>query len=413
MARTDETAALVAYGKGAETVNRSILVISPEREVLQGVEQVLAAAPGVRLDWQATTLAEMNGHAVQMAGGYDMILFRAAGCDPAEIRAATDLAKGRSGDTVLVAMADAGLSITEAHALTRAGIDAVLPISILAEELPEQIERLQRDRSHRPERMGRLIAVSQARGGVGATTVAVNLADRLLSPADRRRAKQTARVALVDLDLQFGTVGSYLDLPEQEMLMQIAADGTIPDANFLRQSMPVLPGGLSVLAAPTRFVPLEALRNEQVTAIIDSLLSTNDYVVVDLPRALAQWIEPVVRRADQLILVSDIAVSSIRHCRRLIDFFTADNIALPVQVVINNESRPLFPSALHREAAKVLERPLDHWLPHDAKAAHNAADRGRPLSQVAPRSSLSRAVGRLAASIHARFPAAVQTKEAL
>lgn len=394
-------------------MNRSILVITPERDVVDSVEHVLAAAPGLRIDWQASRLAEMNGKAVEMAANYDMILFRTTGGDADEIRAATDLAKARPSGTILVAVADAGLSITEAHALTRAGIDDVLPLSILAEELPEQVERLHRGRGTRDGRMGRLIAVGQARGGVGATTVAVNLADRLLTPGGKRRDRQTARVALVDLDLQFGTVGSYLDLPEHEMLLQIAADGTIPDATFLRQSMTVLPNGLAVLAAPTKFTPLEALRNDQVTAILDALLASHDYVVVDLPRALVPWIEPVVRRADQLILVSDIAVSSVRHCRRLIDFFTTDNIALPVQVVINNESRPLFPSALHREAARVLERPLDHWLPHDARAAHNAADRGRPLSQVAPRSSLSKAIGRLAASLHDRFPVAIQTKEAI
>ena len=113
-----------------------------------------------------------------------------------------------------------------------------------------------------------------------------------------------------------------------------------------------------------------------------------------------------------MMIVTDVAVSSVRHCRRLIDFFTADNIALPVQVVINHESKPFFASALHREAARVLERPLEHWLPHDPKAAHNAADRGQPLSAVAARSSLAKAIGRLASDTLTRFPAAIRTKEA-
>ncbi|SNX70602.1 pilus assembly protein CpaE [Cereibacter ovatus] len=392
-------------------MNRSILVISPDRQLLDSVESMLVDQPGLRVDTRPARLTEMNGQAVKLATDYDMILFQTSGGDAAELKAAADLATGRRSGTMLVALADAGLSITDAHALTRAGIDQVLPVSILAEELPESVERLRQKRGGGDGgRPGRIVAVAPARGGVGATTVAVNLADQII--ARTARGQNKPRVALLDLDLQFGTVGSYLDLPEQEILLRIAADGTIPDATFLRQSMAVLPSGLSVLAAPTKFAPLEALRSEQIAGLLDALTATHDYVVVDLPRALVSWIEPVVRRADEMMIVTDVAVSSVRHCRRLIDFFTADNIALPVQVVINHESKPFFASALHREAARVLERPLEHWLPHDPKAAHNAADRGQPLSAVAARSSLAKAIGRLASDTLTRFPAAIRTKEA-
>jgi pilus assembly protein CpaE len=185
-------------------------------------------------------------------------------------------------------------------------------------------------------------------------------------------------------------------------------DGTIPDATFLDQSMAVLPSGLAVLAAPSKFAPLDSLRAEQVAAILDTLRGRFDDIVIDMPRALVRWIEPVVERADEFMVVTDISVSSVRHCRRLLDFLTQDNPGLPVEIVVNHQRRPLFRSRMQREAAKALDRKLDHWLPHDPRAATSAADRGQPLSQSAPRSALGRAMAALAKSTRAEFPATVQ-----
>ena len=164
----------------------------------------------------------------------------------------------------------------------------------------------------------------------------------------------------------------------------------------------------SVLPAPSEFVPLDSITAPQVAAILDELRKGNDYVVVDLPRALVNWIEPVVDRADELIVVTDITVPSIRHCRRLVDFFTQDHLALPVEIVVNHQRKPLMTSSLQKEAAKALDRPLGHWLPDDPKAAGAAAGRGKPLSVVAPRSPLARSVSKLATDIRISLGAPAQ-----
>jgi pilus assembly protein CpaE len=121
-------------------------------------------------------------------------------------------------------------------------------------------------------------------------------------------------------------------------------------------------------------------------------------VVIDLPRALVGWVEPVIHAADQLLLVTDVSVSSVRHCRRMAEFFTSNNVALAIDIVVNRQRRPLFRSSIQREAARVLGRPLDVWLPADSAAAA-AADSGRPLSLAAPRSRLAKAYRRLAERI--------------
>ena len=391
--------------------SKSILVISPEQSVSDAIGTALSDKSDIRIDTEVSTLSQINGKAVKMAADYDIVLFQTSPESDADISAIQALAKDRGKGTVLVAMADDGISLSQARALNRAGVDEVLPISMIGAEIAEQISKI----DHASEAsaagkapMGKIIAVAQARGGAGSTTVAVNLADQLQGRNKKRVPVKPGKVALVDLDLQFGTVGSFLDMDEQDTLLQLALDGTIPDATFLGQSMTTMHNGLSVLAAPSKFAPLDSLRTDQVAAILDTLRQSHEYVIVDLPRALVGWIEAIIERADELIIVTDISVSSVRHSRRLIDFFTTDNLTLPVQIVVNHEKKPLMQSSLHREAAKALERKLDHWLPHDPKAANAASDKGKPLSNVAPRSPLTKAVARLATTTQAGFQTASQ-----
>ena len=78
-------------------------------------------------------------------------------------------------------------------------------------------------------------------------------------------------------------------------------------------------------------------------------------------------------------------------------------------VVINHETRSFFPSSVQREVQKALNRKLEHWLPHDPRAARACADRGKPLSAVAPRSQLGKAIAKLARQTIAEFPAPTPT----
>jgi pilus assembly protein CpaE len=385
-------------------MTKTVLIVSPNGAVAAAIEQSFAGDPGVRVERETTTLTGMNGHAAEAAARFDVILFETRPEVGSDIEAIRNMAANRGPGTRLVALADSEITLSEVRLLTEAGADEVLPLA-------SEGSRKKAPRGHdgvtaaSPHRHGRVIAVVQARGGIGSTTVAVNLADQLVRGAGLSRKAARPKVALVDLDLQFGSVGTLLNLDEQDTLHQLALDGTVPDANFLAQSMPVLDSGLAVLAAPAKFAPLESLRADQVAAILDNLRAAHDYVIVDLPRALVSWIEPVVERTDELMVVTDISVASVRHCRRLIDFFIQDNPALPVELVVNHQRKPLMTSRLHREVAKVLERPLKHWLPHDARAADAAGGRGEPLSRAAPRSSLGRAMSRLASSTRSSLSA--------
>lgn len=384
---------------------KSMLVISPDLTVTKAISDAVVAEPGIRLDSELGTIAQMNGKAKSLLSGRDLVLFQTNGADPSELDALRRYAAERHGKTRFIALADESLSFAQVRSLTEAGADEVLPLPTQGGDLGKAISQLGQ-RTVRDGTQGHLFAVMQARGGIGATTLAVNLADQLCPPK-RRRVSGSGGVALIDLDLQYGTVGSMLDIPEQDMLFQLALNETIPDANFLDQALVSLPSGLSVLPAPSRIGPVDSLTPEQVKTLFELLRARADYVVADLPHVIVPWLEPVLQQADAILLVSDTTVPAIRHCRRLLDFLASDHPDLPVRVVLNHETRPLFRGTAVREAARALERPLDIWLPHDLRAARAAADRGMPLSRAAGRSALTRAIKRLAKSLSAEFPSRV------
>lgn len=388
---------------------KNVLLISADASVGAVVGKALAGMEGLKLRTEMSTLAGLNGEAAAIAAGKDIIIFETTDDETADVEAIRALKAAHQVGGMLLALADSGITLSRVRALAQAGVDEVMPLPLAAEEVGSHVQKLidraAHARASEPERRGRVIAVAQARGGVGATTVAVNLANDLVGQPGFLNRRPTHSVAILDLDLQFGSVGAMLDLPEQNALLELALEGAIPDAEFLARTMSSLPNGLKVLPAPSKFMPLDSLHPPQIAAMLDMLRQANDFVVVDLPHALGGWMEPVLKRADELIIVSDTSVPSVRHCRRLIDFFTADNPDLPVRIVINHEKRALFSSSVQKEVQKALNRKLDHWLPHDPGAARASADRGKPLAQVAPRSQLGKAISRLARQTLSEFPA--------
>lgn len=403
----------------------SIVLIAKDPDLSAEVASMLRGMRNVTVEERSATLSEMNGTAVKLAAGHDVVIFRTDAVGENDLAAIRALSKARPAG-VLLALADADISLADARSLTRAGVNEVLPYPVSAEEMHEHVARWTERAPVQPAiqapvqtggggtRLGKVIAVSQARGGVGATTLAVNLADRLLDRGGLLRKQARHSVALVDLDIQFGAVASFLDIAPNDALYTLAMDGTVPDAEFVQRALTELPNGLSVLTAPARFAPMEALSGEQVGKIIDLLRQDHDYVVVDLPRTLVEWVGPVLARTDRLFLVTDSAVPSVRQARRLMDFYLDDNPALSIDVVINHEKKPMMLRRHHAEAARVLERPLETWIPYDPAAAREAIDRGAPLSVAAGRSPLAKAIGGLGRRVIKQFGggAALQKKTA-
>lgn len=256
-----------------------------------------------------------------------------------------------------------------------------------------------------------LILVARARGGMGATSVAVNLALDLAKPRGLFRSALNRRVALVDLDVQFGTAGSMLDVEDAGGMLALARMLAEPDRQAVRTAMVRHQSGLDVLPAPKRAIPLDALDSTRVASILEPLLADYDVVVVDLPHALVRWLEPLLQQADRMLIVTDLAVPSVVTARRVIDLMREDNADLNVEIVVTREKKPLFPGKLQHDATLALGLPLTHWIPAEPELSRRACDRGEALLDLAPRCPWSRALHKLAKHIETAMEAANKNRK--
>lgn len=381
----------------AET--QSIVVVSKDPAVSALVASVAQFCPAAGVTKCDASLSEINGTALTLAEANDLIIFRTGTETARDAAAVREIMRHTGGAVRVLALADARMPFAELRQLTDAGVHDVLPDTVSADELSAAIRSCLKG-PEAPQalsggREGAVIAVSQSCGGAGATTLAVNLADCLTQRRGLRRKAAEFRVALVDLDLQFGAIGSFLDLPPNRCLFELASEGFVPDQVFAEQSLTEAAPGLWVLTAPAEIAPLHALKPEQVEALITQLRLQFDFVVIGLPRALAEWLTPVLEASERLLMVTGSSVPAVCQARRLLDFYAENSMRLQTDIVISRERKPLLAASHHKEAAKLLQKPFKYWLPDDPSAAAAAADKGVPLSAAAGRSALAKAIRRL------------------
>ncbi|WP_170569226.1 AAA family ATPase [Ruegeria atlantica] len=398
--------------------SHSVMLVSENEAIAQIVADVFPADEDNLITENASSFQALNGTALQLAFKHDLVIFEIDPDDAGEVAAIKDVLEHRDDSTLFVALTQNDLTITKARELRKIGIDEVLPLSIDSEGLKAAVSEKISARStpqtafqNAAATLGKVIPVAKARGGAGASTVAVNLACSLAGGKGSmfRKAKKS-RVALLDFDLQFGNSNVFLDLEDNGGFMQLIENAEKPDDRFLSSILQEHAMGVDVLCAPAPMVPLHSMRPEIVEGMLDLLQQRYDYIVIDLPCAIVEWVEPIFKRADQLALVTDTTVPSVRQARRLIDFYREANMTLPVEIVVSRERNTLMRPSHVREAEKVLETKLRHWLPDNPKVARNSVDLGRPIVDIKPQSDIGKALGKLAAAVSAEVqPVAIKS----
>ncbi len=389
----------------------SVLLISPDEQIYSAIEGSLADQDNCEFTGRKDTVEGVNGSAISLTALHDVVLFDVDEASDNMLETAQSICDARMPNAIIIALASEDLPLEKARQLKKLGVDDVLPRKAINEEIVPQVDAIRARRQAQlpavwggQATLGKVIAVAKSRGGVGSSLVAANMANELQCKEGFFKKKAANEVAVVDLDFQFGSIAALMDVEESDAMWRMAMEESIPDSAFLEQAMTKAPCGVDVLAAPSRYGPLSAIKEEQISAILDSLKRTHDYVVVDLPRALVEWITPVLAQADRLYLVTDVAVPSVRSARKLMDFYQAENPAIDIQLVASLEKKPLFPAAHHRAAAKLLEQDFAYWVPKDDRTVRESVDRGIPLQDVSNRAPATRAIKKLADETRISMP---------
>jgi pilus assembly protein CpaE len=240
-------------------------------------------------------------------------------------------------------------------------------------------------------RTARVIAFIGARGGVGTTTLATAIGWCL-------GEEQQQRVALLDLDLQFGNVALGLDLEPGRGLREALEHPERIDGLFVSGAMTGTPR-LRVLAAEEPLDDHPLLDPSSVDPLLAALNDDFDCVIVDVPRALDGMARRLLARADATVIVGDFSLAAMRDTHRLI-VLTAVLRPGIAPIVLVNRAGALARGEIDRAAfEKGIGRKIDCVIPYDAKAAVAMAQHGKPLPAAAQSSKATAALRRLAVTL--------------
>ena len=297
--------------------------------------------------------------------------------------------------TSVVASNDA--SVTMIRTVLEAGAADFLSLPLNPQELNKALIKLSQTAlkgpSARGQAAGTIITVCGARGGLGATTLAVNLAFSLttLTRAD---------VALVDLDLQRGDVAAFLNLTPLNSIATIAeAKGAVDDI-FLAGTLTRHPRGVFVLPAPTQVEEADAVGHDHVELTLQLLRTQFSHTVVDTARTVNGPILAAFEQSDHILILTDLSVPGVRAARRMIELLLRLNVSAQlIQPVFSHViPGPVSP----QDAVRAIGKEPLLVIPRDDAAASGAMNDGTPLN--GKQSALSFAIAELAAKLTGVVP---------
>jgi len=242
-------------------------------------------------------------------------------------------------------------------------------------------------------------------GGAGVTTLAVQTAMLMLNSGGPRVKPSTC---LLDLNFQNGTAADYLDLEPRLNLAEIEPRPDRLDRQLLEVMLSYHTSGLAVIAAPNRPAEMRSFDPDVVTRLLDLVSANFDYVVFDMPRTWFSWTDSVLLGSNNVFIVSETTVPSLRHAKQLVAAIKERLGDGPnPQVIVNRFEHRMFSSGLRRgDLVQTLGDAFVAAIPNDYSLVREAIDRGIPLDEVKPGNKITAALKKMMADATEKKPQA-------
>jgi len=252
-----------------------------------------------------------------------------------------------------------------------------------------------------PVAQGTVITVFGAKGGIGKTTIASNLAVALAM-----EAHQT--VALVDMDTRFGDVAITMDIPVERSIADLARNLDNVDRNSLKDYLVRHESGVHILPAPTRPSDWRNLTSAHIRDVVDVLSQTHDFVILDTPGTFNEIVAAAIEVGTMILLITTLDMASIKDTvlalEMLHERFGEDDER--IKVVLNRAG--MDTGVREKDVERTLDTELWWRIPQDNEVV-KAAQLGRPIVMSRPNSKVSveiREIARALAGIRQRNKAA-------
>lgn len=337
----------------------------------------------------------------------DIVVVDAGPGGPEQTQAVAQIAAEAPYATIIVICQ--AVDLETATAFMEAGANGYLPPPLRPERLPDYAEQLHRQISARKRhwaeqqielvspRRPQVVAVFSPKGGVGKTTLSINLAVALSQVTDQP-------VTLLDADLEAGDTATLLDLAPRSTLLDYVRALESGDDVDLSAYLTEHPSGVRLIAAPPSPDLAEAVRPLHIRKALTAARQTADYVVADTAPTFSDQVLAVLDEAQVILLLLTPDIAALKNVRTAMEVMAGLGYP-PTKIwpVINRHAgdHGLTPA----EVERALGRPVMTVIPNDPTVVTTATNAGSPFVLSSAASPVARAVQKLAQRVAAEAPA--------
>ena len=275
--------------------------------------------------------------------------------------------------------------------LIKAGISEYVVAPLSAVAFIDMVAGLFSDPKAAP--IGRIVSFVGAKGGVGSSTIAHNLAYAASS-------RQNVDTIITDLDLAFGTASLNFNQDTTGGILEALNAPDRLDSTLVERMMTKLGDKLSLLNGPGNVERDLNIDGSAVEAILNVVRSSAPLVMVDVPNMWAPWIRHTLVNSDDVIITATPELPSLRNAKNLMDLLKAARANdRPPMLIINQVGVPKRPEIAPADFAKALGVTPLAVIPHDPAAFGLAQGNGQMLFEVAPKAKATEILGVIAGII--------------